>query len=158
MRLYQFCSALLLMLLLTACGPEYIYEQTNQSPEAGWEYAGAENFEFNIEDTSQLYALHLIVEHDPMFFVQNFYVRLTTTFPDGSDLQEDLSLQLADKYGRWFGDCKAENCRLDIPIQPIAFFEQAGTYRVSIAQHTRANPLLGINAVGFAVEVLGERD
>lgn len=146
----------IVLLSLTACGPTYLMEEEQSVAAVGWSYEDSKDFSFNIQDTSQLYGLHLRLGHSPDFFTQNVYIKVYTTFPNGEELEEEVSLQLADKYGQWYGDCTETNCQIDIPIQPIAFFEQAGTYKISIAQHSRQTPLLGVNNVGFAVEVLDE--
>lgn len=152
----KYITTTLLAFTLMACGPTYLYEEEQVVSQTGWSYEESQEFTFNIKDTSQLYALHLRLDHSPEFFAQNLYVKVYTTFPNGEELAEEVSLQLADKFGQWYGDCDAENCQIDIPIQPVAYFEQAGEYRIRVAQHSRREPLNGISGVGFAVEVLGD--
>lgn len=152
--------ALLLLFLLTvllACGRSYVYEENQTIADSGWAYDEPAAFAFNIADTNQLYNLYLFVAHTTAFSSQNFYVKIETTFPSGETLEEEVSIQLADKFGQWFGDCSNQDCMLEIPLQQEAFFNQAGDYRISIAQFTRDNPLKGINSVGFGLEALGRK-
>lgn len=152
-----FCCTFLL--ILTSCGPSYVYEETRivTNPD-GWAYGEVMTFEFPVTDTSQLYDLHLLVEHDLDFGSQNTYVNIKTFFPNGQELEESVSLQLADKFGQWYGNCSGETCSLDIPIQQSAYFNETGNYRVEIEQYSRENPLAGIGGIGFALAEAGSRE
>jgi gliding motility-associated lipoprotein GldH len=115
-------------------------------------------FEFPVTDTNQLYDLHLIMKHGVDFGFQNFYVNIKTFFPGGEELEERVSLQLANKFGQWYGECGGESCTLDIPIQQSAYFNEPGTYRVEIEQYSRENPLRSIKEIAFALEEKGVRN
>ncbi|MEM7572003.1 MAG: gliding motility lipoprotein GldH [Bacteroidota bacterium] len=144
--------AALFLLTLTACGPSYIFEETKPIAEDGWSYNDTLNFNFEIVDTSTIYDLHLILDHKDDFASQNTYVRLKLRFPDGKRTDEQLSLQMADAFGVWLGDCRGENCSLDIPIQTGAYFSQSGNYQLTVEQFSRAELLYGITALTFALE------
>lgn len=147
----------LLTLMLSSCGPTFIADEYQAIDPDGWTYQAAADFDFTVTDTNQLYALHLVVEHKPDFFAQNVYVNISTERPDGSKQTDQVSLQLADKFGQWYGDCGGENCELDILIQPIAYFNQPGAYELSVQQHSRKEKLAGIRGLRFQVEELEER-
>lgn len=147
----------LLLLGLSSCGPVFIADEHQPVAPEGWSYEDGKTFSFAVADTQQLYALHLIVEHDADFFAQNFYVEITTTRPDGSQQADQVSLQLADKFGSWYGDCNSEKCELDILIQPVAYFNQQGKYSLKVEQYSRKEMLEGIRGLRFQVEELEER-
>ena len=142
----------LVLLGFSACGPNYVYEQTLEIPEDGWSYQDSLLATFEIQDTNTIYNLHLIVAHTTYFSYQNFYVQVSTQFPNGEHLTEQVSLELAAKGGIWLGDCSGEICTLDIPIQEGAYFNQAGTYQLSIHQYSRRDPLPEIKSIRFALE------
>lgn len=144
--------AALFLLSLTACGPSYIFEETKVIAENGWSYTDSLNFDFEIADTSTIYDLHLILDHKDDFASQNTYIRLKLRFPDGKRTDEQLSLQMADEFGVWLGDCRGENCSLDIPIQTGAYFSQSGSYQLTVEQFSREELLPGITALTFALE------
>ncbi|MEM9835173.1 MAG: gliding motility lipoprotein GldH [Bacteroidota bacterium] len=149
---------LLLAVVLTGCGPTYVFEEEQRLDETtGWAYNTPLAYDFTVADTNTLYTLHLILEHTTTFNSQNAYVLIRTIFPDGERLEEQVSLQLADKFGQWFGDCSQEVCTLDIPIQQNAFFQRTGEYRIEIEQFTRDNPLRGFKAITFAMEETGKK-
>ena len=158
--MFQACVKLLpllILLMFTSCGPTFIVDEYQPVDTEAWEYTDLKSFSFTIADTQQLYALHLVLEHSPDFFAQNVYIEITTQRPDGSKQADEVSLQMADKFGQWFGDCTKESCELDILIQPVAYFDQIGEYTLSVAQHSRKVALTGIQGLRFQIEELEER-
>ena len=144
-------AALFLLLALTACGPGYVYEKTRPIAETGWTYSDSLTYDFEIADTSTIYDLHLIVDHKDNFPSQNTYIRLKLRFPNGQRTDEQVSLQMADEFGLWLGNCSGEDCSLDIPIQTGAYFSQAGQYQLTVEQFSREENLSGITAITFAL-------
>lgn len=145
-----------LFLLLAACGPGYSIEGEIAMDEQGWFYQDSLVATFNIEDTSAIYNLHLLLDHKTSFPFQNFYVRIHTTFPSGERLTEQVSLEIAGKAGNWLGDCNSSECSLRIPLQEGAYFNQAGDYQITVEQFSRRDPLPGLQRVAFALEETGE--
>jgi len=146
-------AAALLCLLFSSCGPTVVYEQEYDIEDSGWAYTDSLSFGFNIKDIALSYDYLLDVAHDAYFPHQNFYIKLHTRFPSGKRSSQQLSLQLADNFGQWHGDCGGEKCTLSIPILRNARFESAGYYSLTVEQHTRDNPLQDISSVGLRVVV-----
>lgn len=138
--------------LFAACGPAYLYNEDYDIPGGEWTYGDQLEFSFDIEDTTQIYNLWLEIEHSTDYKYQNLYTRVHTSFPSGESLQEPLSLELSDKLGRWYGDCGSSDCTLRVPIQQGAFFNEAGTYQITLEQYMRQDPVRGIRNIGFLVE------
>lgn len=143
--------------LLSACGPDYLYDETYDLEEQGWTYADTLNFQFTIDDTLALYNLYLQVEHSTDYSYQNLYTRIHTQFPSGERITQVLSLELADKAGAWQGDCRGEKCLFLAPIQPNAFFNKPGTYVITLEQYMRQSPVMGLKSIGFKLEETGKR-
>lgn len=148
-----FIASALLCLLMASCGPTVVYEREYDIIESGWTYADSLSFDFNIKDTTLTYEYLLDLAHSAYFPQQNFYVKLHTRFPSGKRSSQQLSLQLADNFGQWYGDCSGAGCNLSIPILQNARFESAGSYSLIVEQFTRDNPLQEISAVGLRVVV-----
>ena len=144
-------ALLVFTLLLTSCGPDVVYQHSEDFSSDGWPYADSVSFSFPIADTTSRYDLVLTVDHTQDFVTQNFYVRLSTHLPDGTVLTQPLSLQLADKYGEWYGDCDSESCSVDISIQEGTRFIAPGDYRLAVSQFSREDPLPEVTAIGFRI-------
>ena len=144
----------LLFLGLCSCGPAPIFEEVRELGPGGWAYADSLTFDVAITDTTGRQDLRLIVGHTPDFAYQNFYVRVTTRLPDGRVLSQPVSLQLADKYGNWYGNCSRGACTSRIAIQQNLRFRQPGTYRWTVSQFSREDPLPEITALGLGIAPL----
>ena len=142
---------LFVSLLLASCGADVVYQDSEEFESDGWTYADSVSFSFPVADTTSRYDLVLTVDHTQDFATQNFYVRLNTHLPDGTVLQQPLSLQLADKFGEWYGDCDSEGCTADISIQEGTRFTAPGDYRLVVSQFSRQDPLPEVTGIGFRI-------
>ena len=145
-------SSLLLALSFIACQSNVHFEKTYSFDPAIWSHVDTLDFSFEITDTTQLFDIALDVEHTTDFPMQNLYVQFYTQFPSGLRLSKLVSLELADKAGVWFGSCNADDCRVRIPLQNGAFFNELGSYTITVEQYTRQKDLRGVQSMGLALE------
>ena len=136
--------------VLTACGPDVVYERDVPLP-GTWTYADSVTFAYDIADTSRAYDLQLSLKHTDAFATQNLYARFVTVYPDGRRQSEPVSLELADQTGRWLGDCSGEACELRIPLQDSTRFPLPGEYGLVVHQYMRTDALTGVNGVGLRI-------
>ncbi|MEL6926922.1 MAG: gliding motility lipoprotein GldH, partial [Bacteroidota bacterium] len=155
MKIKSHILYLLSFLGLCACGTDYYFEKYYDIDNAVWTYDNTLDYEIDIQDTSSIYDLYLNLQHSPEYPYQNLYIRIQTHFPKGEKLEETLSVNLANKAGLWHGDCNTQRCKLQIPIQEGAFFNQAGSYRFTIEQYMRVPALEGIRQIGMALKDTG---
>jgi len=137
--------------VFSACQPRPLLNEKRTFPDKQWANADSLDFELSIEDTTQYYDLFLEVAHSPDFSNQNCYIKIFTLFPDGQRFDKLVSLELADKSGTWFGRCNKNNCKLSIPLQQGAYFNQLGDYLFTLEQYTRKDPLPGIHSMGMRI-------
>ena len=140
------------LLLLSACGPAVVYDEEVALP-GQWTYADSAVFAYEIADTSLRYDLQLSLKHTDAFPTQNLYARFVTAYPNGLRESQPVSLELADKYGRWLGDCGGERCTLTVPIQRGAQYPEPGRYGLILHQYGRTEALNGVEGVGLSVTV-----
>ena len=133
------------------CGPAVIFEEERALPNGLWTYANAQRFDYEIQDTAKRYDLILELEHDADFEHQNVYVRLATILTNGKADSQIVSLQLADRFGIWEGDCNKERCTVSIPLQTNTFFPEPGKYALVAEQYGRQDSLSGIYSLGLGV-------
>ncbi|HMX38793.1 MAG TPA: gliding motility lipoprotein GldH [Saprospiraceae bacterium] len=152
MLTHLFRACLFFLLIgLHACGPEYLYQ--GQQPIAGgqWMYRDSAVFRFQVPDTSTRYDFFLDIEYDEAYPFQNLYLRLSTDYPNGRRLSKVMSFDLFDTQGEVLGKSASGHSRLRTPLQENAYFNAAGQYSVTVAQHTRRDSLAGIKSIGLAV-------
>lgn len=154
--LQKLLIASVVTLLLASCSQDLVYEKTLDIPSDAWRYEDTLKFEFDIADTTKLYALSLDVAHAGDYGFQNLYVQFHTVFPSGKTETKLVSLELAAPTGVWNGSCSGNECRVRIPLQAKARFKETGRYTLAIEQYMRQNSLPGINSMSLMVRTLKE--
>jgi len=147
-----FILSIVVLLCVTACDPNRLYE-TN-TPVAGekWAYADVKSFTVDVTDTTTRYNIYINVRHSFQFEWRNMYVQVGTQLPDGKKMEKRVNLPLCENDGKWFGSCLGDNCDLPVMIQENAKFPQKGKYTFTIRQDMRVNPLEKIKSIGLRVE------
>jgi gliding motility-associated lipoprotein GldH len=144
------------LLLFSGCGPDFIYDTRQELPETGWAYSKPVSFPFEVQDTNTVYNLWLDVGHTTAYKNQNLYTKIHTTFPDGQQISEVVSLELADKAGEWFGNCSGQSCVLRVPLQMDTYFNQSGKYIIGIEQYMRQDSLAEVQSMRLLIEDTGK--
>jgi gliding motility-associated lipoprotein GldH len=139
------------LILVAACKPRYLFEQTHSLPNTTWDYADTLRFSFDIPDTTQRYDLLVAIEHSTDYSWQNLYTRIHTVFPDGQRLNKPISFELSNELGLWQGKCSSRTCRLELPIQQNTYFNQPGRYTILLEQFMRETPITGIQSISLKI-------
>lgn len=129
---------------LTACQNNFIYDETVSPKDNIWVHDQALEFNFTVQDTSLRYEFLLDVKHHLDYPFQNLYTRITTIFPDETEQQDVVSLELADQLGLWEGKCRKSICALTIALQERARFDTPGNYQLRFEQYSRQDSLPGL--------------
>jgi len=140
---------MLLCFGLFSCDSGVIFKEKAAINSNGWDYKSPAIFTFTVSDTLQAYDLILKIDHDVEFSSQNFYTQFTTTYPDGKEIKDVVSMELSSNYGQWMGDCDDDNCLIDILLKGSTRFKQSGQHTIKIAQYTREEVLHGIRSLEF---------
>ena len=144
-----------MLVILTSCGETYFYEKTYELPDNQWSYDDTLSFEVDIRDTLKTYNLILDIEHSVDYPYQNNYVYIHTHLPEGTHLGKQVSIDLAEKSGKWYGKCNSETCLASTIIQPNAYFNQIGQHRFVVEQYMRSENLDGIKAISLKIQETG---
>ncbi|GAA4376425.1 gliding motility lipoprotein GldH [Hymenobacter koreensis] len=143
----------LLLLPLVACDPNRIYETNIDLPDYAWSVQNKPVFEFEIQDTTQLYDVYFNVRNASAYGYYNLYMRHTLSGPDGLPVSQLLHHMIlmdpktGEPRGKGTGDI-FDHQFLALPKQR---FDQAGTYKIVLEQYMRQDVLPGIMAVGVRV-------
>lgn len=133
--------------MLVSCQESPIYDQVLELSADSWSYQDTLEFEISAPDTAGIYELQLDIKHREDYAYENLYMMVTTQFPDGKEKEERLSINLADKSGKWLGNCNGEQCRLKVYLLEKFKFPGEGRYTFKFVQHTRDANLYGIDAL-----------
>ena len=151
-KLFYSFFALVLCLLLYACSKKKVlFEKQYDLKSSQWTYSDTLNFNFNITDTLAIYDIVLAIKHTPQYALQNIYTNIYTKFPSGERVKQLLNIDLADNTGKWESTCNSSECDFEIPIQPNAFFNQAGQHTITLEQYMRKDSLANIKSISLKI-------
>jgi len=134
-----------------ACEQGVYFEQSFLIPEGQWNYEEVAQFDFVVDSPETYFDLVLEVEHSPEYTYENTYVKIHTLFPDGEEVTDEVSLQLADGLDQWEGQCNSSSCNVTILLQEKVRFADAGKHQIRIEQYNRENPLTGIHQLRLKI-------
>jgi gliding motility-associated lipoprotein GldH len=138
---------LIALCLFISCQEEIIYSETKSIDAVSWAYDDPISFKISDVDTSQINELQLILEHSKEYEFENIYLKVFTGFPDGNVKEERLSINLADKKGKWIGNCKGEICKLKVYLMEQFKFPMPGEYQFTFEQNSRTEKLDAIKSL-----------
>jgi len=140
--------AFFLLLLCVSCGPKSWYEHSFPMDGSGWHVQDTKLFSFEAPDTLSSYDLTLELKHADDYAYQNVYLKTATIFPNKDTINDIISIDLTDTDGFWLGKGSSIKA-LHAPLQVGFKFREAGTYSITIDQHSREDKLEGIESVGL---------
>jgi gliding motility-associated lipoprotein GldH len=144
----------LLLLLLTACDKNRVFEDYKNIPDHRWAIADTVKFEFEIGDSTQNYTLYYNVRNAVSYPNYNLFVKHTLTDTQGKVISARLQeLMLMDAttgqpLGKGLGDI-FDHQIISLPRQR---FPHTGKYTFTIQQYMRQDPLPDIMSMGLRVE------
>jgi len=132
---------------LCSCGPSPHYSSTVELTASGWSYEDKAQFQPTITDTTSVYELQLIIDHQDAYTKENIYLAITTGFPNQEEKREQLTIDLASNDGKWVGNCSGANCKCKVFLLENFKFPVPGKYDFTIEQYTRESLLKGVNSL-----------
>ena len=139
------------LIIFSSCKPSTIYQKSIHLENEVWTYKDTLDYKFIIKDTFKYYDLFLKINHNPEFSNQNLYSRIYTSFPDGTEAVDTISLELTDKFGNWLGDCSKLSCELDLLLKGKTKFRHAGNYELRLEQYNRKDSIKGIQSIEIRI-------
>lgn len=141
-----------LVLLLTACESNKVYEESIEVKGGEWERKEVAKFEFEIKDSTQQYNLFVNLRNSGDYPYRNLYLFITLESPTGKYAKDTLECVLADKTGRWLGKGFGDVWSHKVLYKKGVLFRKKGKFKVRIEQAMRKEKLPAILDVGFTVE------
>lgn len=142
------------LLFLSACGNIEVFEKDVVIPGQAWKSDFKPVIEFNITDTVSLYDIKVVLRHTDAYSYKNIWMNISVQAPGGDSLFNNrMNLLLADDKQGWLGkgmDDIFEN-RVSLERQARRF-SKTGTYRFTLQQIMREDPLNHVLNVGIRVD------
>lgn len=146
-------SIVILSTFFASCIRINLFEKQSQIPSQQWYYNNVPQFTFNIEDTSSLYNVYVVLRHTDLYQYNNIWLRIGSATPSDTVHYQNINLKLATDSKGWEGAGMDDifEVRKNISPGPLSF-KKPGQYSFSVAQIMRENPLDYILSVGIRVE------
>ncbi|MCL2131901.1 MAG: gliding motility lipoprotein GldH [Lentimicrobiaceae bacterium] len=137
------------MLLYSCGGRDFVYHENISIEGEVWTAEHQIPFQFSIADTLSVYTVGLNIRYTLSFPKQNLYVFMHTTFPNGTQTTDTVSINLFTMDGTPFGRGKRIK-ELDVPIAKIRF-PMSGQYSIRLEHGMRDYALDGTASMGLYV-------
>lgn len=157
MKKHIFFFVLTLPLLFASCETAF-YEKIDTLPNDTWNVDSLLSYEVDIDDSLQYYNIYVNVRNTVDFETQNFYVFMTTEFPDGFTAIDTLGCILCDVHGKWTGKGTGRLRDNKFLLKSKVRFAQKGRYRFVVRQAMRNDNVKGIANFGLSLYPYKERD
>jgi len=143
---------LLLLLVLTSCGPEVIYEDYVTIPKEGWNKDSMASFHVKIDDITNYYDIFINIRNKSDYPNSNLWLFVDVTSPEGKTIRDTVNCFLADEHGKWTGSGWGDLYLVLYPYRRNVKFAEPGEYKFNIIQGMRYDDLEGIHNIGITIE------
>lgn len=141
----------LLLILLTSCDPDMVYDQFSATEGGIWGWQDAREFPVEISDTLSMHHIYIQVRHTVDYPMSNLYMFVHVKGPSGQHLKDTVNLVLAEQDGRWTGRGNGKLREIKLLYRSDTRFSEPGTYTFTLEQGMR-NPELPVTDLGIRIE------
>ncbi len=141
---------LLGLLSVVSCTQVNVFENNTNIPNQAWQSSNTATGSFAITDTASLYNMYLILRHTDSYKYNNIWLNVGIQLPGDSMRYNKMTIDLATDASGWMGTGMNDIWELrQLVYLPI---KKMGTYKYSIGQIMRDDPLKSVLSVGVRLE------
>lgn len=141
---------LAVVIFLSGCIHINLFEKDTNIPGQQWHSRFSPEFSFDIKDTSSLYNIFIVIRHTDLYAYNNLWLKIGREAPGDSIHFENFNFSLATSKG-WEGTGMDDIFEVR-KLFASGTFKKEGTYKFSISQIMREDPLPYIMSIGLRVE------
>ncbi len=142
----------LLLFFIASCDPNQVYEENKELTNYSWHKDSLVKFSVNIQDTINPHNIYVNVRNTSQYKMQNLFLFITTTSPNGSSLRDTFECYLADKRGKWTGSGWGDIYDNQFLYKQNIRFPVSGNYTFEYVQAMRTDKLKYITDIGLRIE------
>ncbi len=140
-------------LALYSCTRTGVFEKNVPIPAHEWQSAYEPKIEFDLNDTTAVYNVYIVLRHNNEYAYNNLWVKAKVKEPGSQEWKsQQYELPLANNNKGWLGTGMDDIFEHRILIQPQTRFTKAGKYEYMVQQIMRDDPLLHVFNVGLRIE------
>ena len=133
------------ILLISSCTEQPTFMEFRDIAEEEWNQSDTLTFELSGKELSGKKPA-ILVRHSGQYNFQNIWLKVAV----GEKEFQRHEIMLATASGRWLGDKSGALYTLNFPLDQVKL--QSDSTTITVTQNMRANPLIGVQAVGIKVE------
>lgn len=147
-------NALLPVLLVGAfaCDPSQVYENNIEIDDYAWHKDSILRFQVNIQDTINPHNIYINVRNTSRYKMQNLFLFVNTSSPNGASLRDTFECYLADDRGKWTGSGWGDIYENQFVYKKNIRFPVSGMYTFEYTQAMRTDDLEYISDMGLRIE------
>ncbi len=140
-----------MLVAAVSCNTIDVFEKTKIFPSHSWSESETPSFTFNIDDTTTLYNLFLVIRHEDAYMYNNIWVNIAMKGPADS-INVRREFVLANNTQGWLGSGMDDlfEHRIRFNEKPAAL--EKGSYTFTLQQAMRGDPMEHVINVGIRVE------
>ncbi|MDR3046850.1 MAG: gliding motility lipoprotein GldH [Bacteroidales bacterium] len=116
-----------------------------------WNIDSVLHFNIDIIDSLQYFDFYIDIRNNTDFETQNFYIFLTSEFPNGYIGTDTLGFVICNPFGKWTGKGNSRIKENRFTYKTNIRFSTTGTYKFSVLQGMRKNKVKGITDFGLCL-------
>jgi gliding motility-associated lipoprotein GldH len=142
----------LIGLFAISCNENVLLDEHTSIKESGWQYHDSLHYTFEVTQKDHYHQLFANLRINSDYPYANLHLKLNITFPDSTQKEYKVPVQLAEKSGKWIGSGLGDIITLQAPILHRKLLNQKGKYHISVTQDMRLETLFHIVSAGIKVE------
>jgi len=141
-----------LVLLITSCDPNQVFEKNVEIKDLFWDKDSIIKFQIDIQDTIKAHNIYVNVRNSSKYKMQNLFLFIKTSSPNGSILRDTFECYLADERGKWTGSGWGDIYDNQFIYKKNIRFPISGVYTFEYTQAMRIDKLEDITDIGLRIE------
>jgi gliding motility-associated lipoprotein GldH len=143
---------LAIVTMFYSCDQNQVYEKNIEINNLAWHKDTIIRFQVDIKDTINPHNIYVNVRNTSRYQMQNLHLIVTTTSPNGSELEERFECYLADERGKWTGSGWGDIYDNRFIYKRNVRFPITGVYTFEYIQTMRTDLLEQISDIGLRIE------
>ena len=143
---------ILLLFVISSCDPNQVYEKNKEIEDYSWHKDSVITFNVDVQDTINPHNIYINVRNTSQYKMQNLFLFITTTSPNGSMLKDTFECYLADDRGKWTGSGWGDMYDNQFLYKQNVRFPVSGVYTFKYVQAMRIDKLKYISDIGLRIE------
>ena len=140
------------LFVIISCDPNQVFEKNIELADYTWDKDSIINIDVDIIDTISPHNIYINVRNTSRYEMQNLFLFINTTSPNGTVLRDTFECYLADERGKWSGSGWGDIYDNQFIYKRNIRFPVSGIYKFEYIQAMRTDKLKYISDIGLRIE------